>query len=70
MTFELNNASAQAYMVPNNTRVSIKLRSEEELLDGWTYCGLDDDKLFMLISLDDKTRWIPIAAVSYIEQHS
>lgn len=70
MTFELNNASTQAYMVPSNTKVSIKLRNEDQLLDGWTYCGLDDEKLFMLISLNGRKKWVPLAAISYIEQLS
>jgi len=69
MTFELNHASNKAFLVPNNSRISVKLRGEEQTLSDWTYCGLEDDRLFMLLAKDDKTRWIPINSISYIEQH-
>jgi len=68
MTFELNNASHKAFLVPNDSRISIKLRGEDTALDGWVYCGLDDEQMFMLLKKDDAKRWIPVSSISYIEQ--
>lgn len=70
MTFELNHASNKAFLVPNNSTVTVKLRGDEETLENWTYRGLEDDRLFMLLSKDEKKRWIPVNSIAYIEQHT
>lgn len=68
MTFELHQASIKAFLVPNHARVSVKLRGEKETLKGWEYRGFDDDKQFILLTKEDVSRWVPINAISYIEQ--
>lgn len=70
MTFELNHASNKAFLVPNNSRVTVKLLGEVDTLDEWTYCGLEDDRLFMLISKNGRKRWIPVNSIAFIEQHT
>ncbi len=68
MAFELHHSSIKAYLVPNQMDVTIKLRGEAESLVAWRYHGFDDEKRFILVSLDGRMRWIPIQSISYIEQ--
>ena len=70
MTFELNHASNKSFLVPNNSTVTVKLRGESDVLENWTYCGIGDDQLFMLLSKDGKKRWVPVSSIAYIEQHT
>ncbi len=69
MTFELQHSSLKAFLVPNHATVTLKLRGEEQVLEDWEYRGFDDDKQFILLTKNEIQRWIPINAISYIEQH-
>ena len=68
MTFELRHASVRAFLVPNHTRVSVRIRGESEIMENWDYRGFDDDQTFILITREDRLRWIPINSIAYIEQ--
>jgi hypothetical protein len=68
MAFELHNSSGKAFLVPNHSWVNVKLRGEEKVLDGWRYRGFDDGQLFILLTKEDRSRWLPVSSISYIEQ--
>ncbi|RBP51296.1 hypothetical protein [Arenicella xantha] len=67
MAFELHNSSVKAFLVPNHSWVNVKLRGEEQLLSGWRYRGFDDSQLFILLSKQDRSRWLPVTSISFIE---
>jgi len=68
MTFELQHSSLKAFLVPNHATVTLKLRGEEQALEDWEYRGFDDDKQFIFLTKNELQRWIPVHAISYIEQ--
>lgn len=68
MAFDLKQATLKAFLVPNHTQVNIKLRGEDTPLEGWAYRGFDNDQMFILITKDTRSRWLPVSSISYIEQ--
>ncbi len=68
MTFELHHSSVKAFLVPNHATVNIKLIGKKSALRGWHYRGFDDEQRFILITKDDRLRWVPINSILYIEQ--
>ena len=68
MAFELHHSSQQAFLVPNHANVNVKLLGEEAPLENWDYRGFDDDKQFILLTKDNRSRWVPITSIGYIEQ--
>lgn len=68
MPFELNHSSTRAFLVPNHSNVNIKIRGEDEVIENWRYRGLDDDRKFILITNQERSRWLPINSIAYIEQ--
>ncbi|GHA01405.1 hypothetical protein GCM10008090_08180 [Arenicella chitinivorans] len=47
--------------------VTIKLRGEEHPLSNWRFRGFDDDQLFILITKEKRSRWLPVNSISFIE---
>ncbi len=68
MPFELKHSSLKAFLVPNHTQVSVKLRGEEQAMEEWEYRGFDDEQMFILVTKGNLSRWLPVSAISYIEQ--
>jgi len=68
MSFELKHSSLRAFLVPNHTNVNVKIRGEEEIIEDWRYRGIDDDQKFILVTNGDRSRWLPIGSIAYIEQ--
>lgn len=68
MPLELKHSSLKAFLVPNHTQVSVKLRAEESPMENWEYRGFDDERLFILVTKGKLFRWLPVSAISYIEQ--
>ena len=68
MAFELHHSSRQAFLVPNHASVNVKLLGEDLPLENWDYRGFDDDKQFILLTKDNRSRWVPITSIGYIEQ--
>jgi len=60
MPFELKHSSLKAFLVPNHTQVTVKLRSEDQPMKNWEYRGLDDDQMFVLVTKEQRFRWLPI----------
>lgn len=70
MAFELKHSTLRAFLVPNHSDVNIKIRGEDELIENWRYRGVDDDRNFILITKQERSRWLPISSIAYIEQVS
>ena len=68
MSFELKHSSLRAFLVPNHSNVNVKIRGESELIENWLYRGLDDDRNFILITQEGRSRWLPINSIAFIEQ--
>lgn len=68
MTFELHHASVTAFLVPNHATVTVKLMGDDVVLSEWKYRGFDDGKQFILLTKENRQRWVPITSILYIEQ--
>lgn len=68
MAFELHHSSVKAFLVPNHSTVTIKLRGEDQLLKNWRFRGFDDSQMFVLVTKEQRSRWLPVNSISFIEQ--